>query len=111
MLFETSALISAARDKGSNILQLFSRLNSDTKECSAVCKMCKMASTNEAILKAENAHKIHNLAWLGHLKLSHMCVVVTGWPYSSARLITPLKQASPSRRENSSFVDKGLMRS
>ena len=35
---------------------------------------------------------------------SHMCVVVTGWPYSSARLIMPLKQAPPTQRENSSFV-------
>ena len=60
-----------------------------------------MASTTKAIF---NAHKIHDLAWLGHLKPSHMCVVVTGWPYSSARLITPLKQASLSRRENVSFV-------
>ena len=54
--------------------------------------------------KQENAHKIHDLAWLGHLKPSYMCVVVTGWPYVSARLIMPLKQASPSQRENSSFV-------
>ena len=64
-------------------------------------KMCKMASTTEAIIKMENTHKIHDLAWL-HLKPSHMCV--TGWPYSFARLLRPLKQASPSRRENSSFV-------
>ena len=33
-----------------------------------------------------------------------MCIVVTGWPYSSAQPITPLKQASLSQRENSSFV-------
>ena len=66
--------------------------------------MCKMASTTEAIIKMENAHKIHDLAWLGHLKSSYMCVVVTEWPYSFARLLKPLKQVSPSRQENLSFV-------
>ena len=37
MLFEMSVQVSAAREKGLHILQLFSRLNSDTKGCSAVC--------------------------------------------------------------------------
>ena len=31
-------------------------------------QMCKVASTTEAIIKMENAHKVHDLAWLGHLK-------------------------------------------
>ena len=63
-----------------------------------------MVSTDEAIFEAGNAHRIHNLAWLGRSKPSHMFVVITGWPYSSARLIRPLEQASPSRQENLSFI-------
>ena len=40
-----------------------------------------------------------------------MCVVITGWPYFSVRLIMPLKQASCIfATRNSSFVDKGFKR-
>ena len=66
--------------------------------------MCKMASSVEAIFRGGKRHKIHDLAWLGHLKPSHMCVDITGWPYSPVRLIMPLKQASLTQPENLSFV-------
>ena len=77
--------------RGSEILDLIGallqqpsfavRTENRSKSYTHHVKMCKMASTTEAIIKMENAHKIHDLAWLGHLKPSHMCVVVTGWPF------------------------------
>ena len=60
MLFKTGMRVSAAKEKGSQILQLFSRLNSDTKGRSAVCYHSRtFAIPLEPILESSCTLRFH----------------------------------------------------
>ena len=60
MLFETGAQVSAARENGSHIQQLFSILNSDTKGCSSVsCHSRTFPIPLEPILESARTLGLH----------------------------------------------------
>ena len=104
MLFEMGVQVSTARETGSHILQLFSRLNSDTKGCSAVCYHSRTFPIPfEPILESSRTLGFHMPVRMCARFSS--CLGTAGWPGSLDKLVKRKPYHSYKCLERTALID------